>query len=151
MKSFTQRESEILGEIIRVSNSSLEIDNRLARIVEILAETFSTHFCGLYALRKDKNSFILTASSPRDGKDANSSIISGWEGLMKKVIHSRQPSFLGGDDYPDDNLKGLTSEETAPLSLAFIPIADDRFSYGILLLSPTLSRGDWWRMRGNFF
>jgi signal transduction histidine kinase len=140
MNSFTQRESEILGEIIRISNSSLEIDSRLTRIVEILAETFSTRFCGLYALRKDKNSFILRASSPRDGIEANSSIISRWEGLMREVIQSRQPSFLGGDDYPDDNLKGLTSEETAPLSLALIPIADDRFSYGILLLYYTQSR-----------
>ena len=140
MSSFTQRGCEILGKIIRVSNSTLEIDDRLTRIVEIIAGTFSTHFCGLYALHKGKNSFILTASSHRNGIEADSSVISRWEGLMDKVALSRQPSFFEGDDQKSGTLKGMMSEVTTPFSLALIPIADDGFSYGVLLLYYAQSR-----------
>jgi signal transduction histidine kinase len=140
MSSLTQRECEILGEIIRISNSTLEIDDRLNRIVEILAEAFSTHFCGLYALLRDNNSFILKASSCRDGIEADSPVISRWGGLMEKLSRSRQPSFFDGDDQKDMNLKGMASEEIAPFSLALIPIADDGLSYGALLLYYARSR-----------
>jgi GAF domain-containing protein len=140
MSSFTQRECEILGKIIRVSNSTLEIDDRLTRVVEIIAEAFSTHFCGLYTLHKDKNPFILTATSHRNGIKADSSVITRWEGLMGKVAQSRQPSFFGEDDGTGGNVKGMMSKETAAFSLALIPIADDSFSYGVLLLYYAQSR-----------
>lgn len=140
MSSFTQRDSEILGKIIRVSNSTLEIDARLTRIVEIIAETFSTHFCGLYSLHKDTNSLTLAASSQRDHRDQYPTGSSRWEGLMEKVSQSRQPSFFDGGDQKDVNLKGMTPEGTAPFSLALIPIADDVLSHGVLLLYSAQSR-----------
>ncbi|MFQ5841037.1 MAG: GAF domain-containing protein [Thermodesulfobacteriota bacterium] len=140
MSLSTHRECEILGEIIRVSNSTLDIDGRLTQIVGILAEAFSTDFCALYTLHKGKNSFILTASSHRDGKEVDSPVISRWEGLMEKISRSRQPSFFDGGDQKDVNLKGMTSEETAPFSLALIPIADDALSHGVLLLYYAQSR-----------
>ncbi len=140
MSSSTHRECEILGEIIRVSNSTLDIDGRLTRIVGILAEAFSTDFCALYAFHKDTNSFTLAASSQRDHRDPDPTGSPGWEGLMEKVSQSRQPSFISGNDHKGVNLKGMTPEETAPFSLALIPIADDILSFGILSLYYARSR-----------
>ncbi|UCD71357.1 MAG: GAF domain-containing protein [Syntrophobacterales bacterium] len=134
MNSFVQRECEILGKIIRVSYSTLEFDACLSRIVGILAEAFSTDLCALYAFHEDSNSFTLTASSYRDGIEADSSGSSRWGGLMGKVARSHRALFLAGDDQPDSNLKGMMKELTGPFSLALIPIADDGFFYGILLL-----------------
>jgi len=140
MNSFTDRECEILGKIIRISNSTLEIDDRLTRIVEILAKAFSTDFCALYAFHEDKNSFTLKSSSSRDDREADSQSSFQWERLMGKVVQSRQPSFLEGDDRTGSNVKGMMSEVTNPSSLALIPIADDGFSYGVLLLYCVQSR-----------
>jgi len=140
MTSSTHRECEILGKLIRVSNSTLGIDACLTRIVEILAEAFSTDFCALYAFHEDKNSFTLTASSHRDGIAADSSGSPRWGGLMEKVAQSRQPLFFDGDDQPDNDMKGVMSEVVAPFSLALIPIADDGFFYGVLLLHYDKSR-----------
>ncbi|MFB0508761.1 MAG: GAF domain-containing protein, partial [Thermodesulfobacteriota bacterium] len=134
------RECEILGEIIRVSNSTLDIDGRLTRIAGILADAFSTDFCALYAFHKDTHSFTLAASSQRDRRDPDPTGSSRWEGLMEKVSQSRQPSFFNGGDQEDVNLKGMMSEETAPFSFALIPIADEVLSYGILLLYYAQSR-----------
>jgi len=134
MNSFIQRECEILGKIIRVSNSTLEINTRLTRIVGILAEAFSTDFCALYSFHEDQSSFTLTASSGRDLPEPDSSGNSQWGGLMEKVAQSRQPLFFEGDDQPVGNLKGMMSKVNSPFSLALIPIADDGFFYGVLLL-----------------
>ncbi len=134
MSSSTHREYEILGKIIRVSNSTLEIDACLTQIVGILAEAFATDLCALYAFHEDKNSFALSASSQRDNIEADSLGSSRWGGLMEKVAQSRRPLFFDADDQPDSNLKGIMSEITGPFSLALIPIADDGFFYGVLLL-----------------
>jgi two-component system sensor histidine kinase HydH len=140
MSSFTRRECEILGKIIRASNSTLEFDTRLTQIVGILAEAFSTDFCALYSFHGDKNSFTLTASSQRTGIEADSPGSPRWGGLLGKVAQSRQPLFFEGGDQPDGNLKGMMSKVTGPFSLALIPIADDGFFYGVLLLSYGQSR-----------
>jgi transcriptional regulator with GAF, ATPase, and Fis domain len=148
MSLSTHRERKMLGEIIRVSNSTLDIDGRLTRIVGILAKAFSTDFCALYALHKDMNSLTLVASNQRDHRDQYPTGSSQWEDLMEEVSRSGQPAFFVGGDQKDVNLKGMTSEETAPFSLALIPIADDVLSHGVLLLYFAQSLG---RMSGNFF
>jgi signal transduction histidine kinase len=140
MSSSTHRECEILGKLIRISNSTLGIDACLTRIVGILAEAFSTDFCALYAFHEDKNSFTLTASSHRDGIEADSSGNPRWERLMEKVAQSRRPLFFDGDDQPDNDMKGVIPEVAAPFSLAILPIADDGFFYGVLLLHYDKSR-----------
>ena len=140
MSSSTHRECEILGKLIRISNSTLGIDACLTRIVGILAEAFSTDFCALYAFHEDKNSFTLTASSHRDGIEADSLGSPRWEGLMEKVAQSRRPLFFDGDDQPDNDMKGVIPEVAAPFSLAILPIADDGFLYGVLLLHYGKSR-----------
>ena len=147
MSSSTHRECEILGKLIRISNSTLGIDACLTRIVGILAEAFSTDFCALYAFHEDKNSFTLTASSHPDGIEADSLGSPRWEGLMEKVAQSRRPLFFDGDnqpedgdDQPDNDMKGVIPEVAAPFSLAILPIADDGFLYGVLLLHYGKSR-----------
>jgi len=140
MSSSTHRECEILGKLIRISNSTLGIDACLTQIVGILAEAFSTDFCALYAFHEDKNSFTLTASSHRDGIEADSLGSSRWGGLMEKVAQSRRPLFFDGDDQPDNDMKGVIPDVAAPFSLALIPIADDGFFYGVLLLHYDKSR-----------
>jgi signal transduction histidine kinase len=134
MSSSTHREREILGDIIRVSNSTLEMDARLTRIVGILAEAFSTDFCALYAFHEDTNSFTLKASKGRNEGELDSPDHSRWEGVMGEVSRSRQPLFFGGDDQLADHRRGMAPEGTTPFSLALIPVADDGFLYGILLL-----------------
>ncbi len=140
MSSSAHREREILGEIIRVSNSTLDIDGRLTRIAGILAVAFSTDFCALYAFHKDTHSFTLAASSQRDRRAPDPTGSSRWQGLMEEVSQSRQPSFFNGGDQKDVNLRGMMLEETPPFSFALIPIADDVLCYGILLLYYAQSR-----------
>ena len=129
-----QRERDILGKIIRISHSSLEIDARLTEIVGILAKAFSPDFCGLYSFHEDKDSFTLTASSGPDDMKLDSPCRYQWENLLREVSQSRQPSFFAEGDQLDVDLRRRMPNVTGPISLALVPIADDGFFYGVLLL-----------------
>jgi signal transduction histidine kinase len=134
MTSSAHRKRDILGEIIRVSHSTLEIDARLTKILGILAKAFSPDFCGLYSFHEDKNSFTLTASSGLDDIKPDSPSPYRWENLLREVSQSRQPSFFEGDDQLDVDLRRRIPKVIGPFSLALIPIADNGSFFGVLLL-----------------
>ena len=129
----------ILGKVIEISHSNLEIASRIEAILNILAQEMRMEEAVLYTLDRDKRlscRFMNRTSRLFE-------ILSGYrchvgEGVVGTVAQKRVPQYFTSRDVPPRfgclfyaNLDGATSLFK---TFAFLPLSDDSFVYGVLLL-----------------
>jgi signal transduction histidine kinase len=129
----------ILGKVIEISHSNLEIASRVEAILNILAHEMHMDEAVLYTLDRDKRlscRFMSRASRLFD-------VLSGYrchvgEGVVGTVAQKRVPQYFTSRDVPPRfgclfyaDLDGATDRFS---SFAFLPLSDDSFVYGVLLL-----------------
>ena len=129
----------ILGKVIEISHSNLEIASRIEAILNILAHEMHMEEAILYTLDRDKRlscRFMNRSSRLFE-------ILSGYrchagEGVVGTVAQKRVPQYFTHRDVPPRfgclfyaHLDGATD---CYKSFTFLPLSDDSFVYGVLLL-----------------
>ena len=129
----------ILGKVIEISHSNLEIASRIEAILNILAHEMHIEEAVLYTLDRDKR--LSCRFMNRESRLFE--ILSGYrchlgEGVVGIVAQKRVPQYFTSRDVPPRfgclfyaHLDGATDPYKA---FAFLPLSDDSFVYGVLLL-----------------
>jgi len=129
----------ILGKVIEISHSNLEIASRIEAILNMLAHDMRFEEAILYTLDKDKRLTCRFAARPsRLFENLNRYRCHVGEGVVGTVAQKRAPQFFTSRDVPPRfgclfyaNLDGLTDRFRV---FSFLPLSDDSFIYGVLLL-----------------
>ncbi|HOP85175.1 MAG TPA: ATP-binding protein [Syntrophorhabdaceae bacterium] len=130
---------QLLGEIIEISNSNLEINSRMQAILNIISHRMEFEEVLVFKLDKDKR---LTCSYANE-KSRLYPIVNKYrchigEGVIGTVAQKRVPQYFNHNDIPprfgciffnelDDVMYNYRS-------FAFIPVSDDSFLYGVLVV-----------------
>ena len=131
---------DLLGKIIEISHSNLEIASRIDSIVNIIAQDMRLEEVIVYTLDKDKR---LTCRFTNQ-KSILSGILNQYrchvgEGIVGTVAQKRAPQFFTIKDIPPrfgclfyPELDGVVGKYK---TFAFLPLSDDSYIYGVLIVS----------------
>ena len=125
--------AEILSGMIEIANSSLDSNQRVKGLMDYLAENWGVDVCALYTQASEKNHLKLWVQN-EGGKLDPEKVYPFGEGLVGKAALERKPIIIRNVAQADTTLSSLLSEYRGYSSLAFVPLTDDRFLYGIFTL-----------------
>lgn len=130
---------ELLGKAIEVSHSNLEVPARINAILNMISHALDFEEVVLYTYDKDKR---LTCRYTND-KGTLFSILNQYrchvgEGIVGSVAQRREPRFFAINEVPP-RLGCLFYPQLDEVlehyrSFVFLPLADDSYLYGVLLL-----------------
>ena len=131
--------AELIGKIIEISHSNLELTARINAILNIISQDLGFEEVIVYTLDKDKRLTCRYANQ----KSMLFDIMNRYrchigEGIVGSVAQKRSPQFFGIKDisprfgclfYPelDDHLEKYRV-------FSFLPLSDDSYLYGVLLI-----------------
>ncbi len=130
---------ELLGKIIEISHSNLELASRVGSILNIISRDMACEEVIVYTFDKDKRLTCRYGNT----KSALFSTLNQYrchvgEGIIGSVAQKRSPQYYTIKDisprfgclfYPE--LDGLIENYRA---FSFLPLADDSYIYGVLVL-----------------
>ena len=132
--------ANILGKVIEISHSNLEIASRINAILNIVSGDLQFEEVLVYTLDKDRRlscRFMNRSSQLFDLLNEYRSHIG--EGVVGTVAQKRSPMFFTFKDVPPrlGCLFYSQLDDVLPRYrvFAFLPLADDSFLYGVLLAS----------------
>ncbi len=124
----TEESLNLLQEIIKISNSTIDIEERLNAILEKLSLFFSFEGIALYVLSHDKGLFELKASlSSRDNLNPAD--------VVPLFDVDYKPVYLSHDNPEDKALLNSITNDESILNGALFPVIDDKFMYGIFFVT----------------
>ncbi len=126
--------AEVLAKVIELSNSSVDVDRRLMNVVDTVALAFSAPICALFLWDPHQSSLTLKYCHPQRADFPPGWKVSGQEGPLGSCILQKAPVII-----PDAAQLSLWDPRipgnlSAFNFLAFFPIVDDIFLYGVLAL-----------------
>ncbi len=130
MRLCAEESVSLLSEIIRISNSTLDIDKRLGEILAELRSAFRLNSAALYVLDMEHGGLFLKASS---GGAFKSSFRLG-EGPLKALVKENRYSIFDKTSEESSFFRELTGENY-DIAGGIFPVMDDRFFYGALALT----------------
>jgi len=121
---------DLLKELIRISNSTLPIEERLNAILEKLHSCFSFRGIALYVLATDRGIFELKTSKGLNAKET-------FE--LAEVSHlfgfKEEPVYLYNDQPEAQTfLNSITRDLSVDKGVLF-PVIDDKFMYGAFIVA----------------
>jgi signal transduction histidine kinase len=131
---------DLLGKIIEISHSNLELTSRINSILNIISRDMYCEEVIIYTFDKDKRLTCRFANQ----KSVLFKILNQYrchvgEGIVGSVAQKRSPLFYTMRDIPSrfgclfyPELDGKLENYKA---FAFLPLADDSYLYGVLVLS----------------
>lgn len=126
--------AEILSQIITLSNSTIEIEERLLAIIHCLSESFSVDACSIYTLEPDSDVLNLYISSvPREEVSKNAFYSIG-DGIVGICALKREPIIIENSLHLDDEQKNVIKTMDQWGAFFAQPITDGDNLYGVLLM-----------------
>lgn len=125
---------EILSRVIELSNAPVDADQRLGHLVDFLSQTFSIPFCALFIWDpREARVFLKLCSEKHPNLPPGLSFPVNTEPWGASLLQ-KKPMII--PDAAQFSLWSLSIPENfTPFSfLAFFPIADEIFLYGVLAL-----------------
>ncbi|MBA4390185.1 MAG: hypothetical protein C0399_04525 [Syntrophus sp. (in: bacteria)] len=130
---------DLLGKIIEISHSNLDLSSRLSAILNIISQDMQFEEVLVYTLDKDKR-LTCRFMNPKSilFKMLNQYRCHVGEGIIGSVAQKRTPQYFSIKDisprfgclfYPE--LDGLLENYR---TFSFLPLADDSYIYGVLVL-----------------
>lgn len=130
--------ASVLGKVIEISHSNLEIAARINAILNIISGDMHFEEVLVYTLDKDKR--LTCRYSNRNSHlfgQLNDYRCHVGEGVVGTVAQKRAAQFFTINDLPPRFgclfYSGLDEAVTRYKAFAFLPLADDSFLYGVLL------------------
>lgn len=125
---------EILSHVIELSNSNLDIEERLLTILRYLSESFKVDASSFFSYQSESETLSLHSSDRPADEISSKSSYSLSEGIVGICAKKREPIILM-DCY---SLEGEASNQIKDMkswgAILAQPVADADFFYGILLL-----------------
>ncbi len=130
---------DLLGKIIEISHSNLELASRITSILNIISQDMRSEEAIIYTFDKDKRLSCRYANQ----RSALFNILNKYrchigEGIVGSVAQKRSPLFYTMRDIPPrfgclfyPELDGKLENYKV---FAFLPLADDSYLYGVLVL-----------------
>ena len=129
-------ERGVLSRIISTIASSLEFDEVLGAVVQLLSEASGVHACFVYVVEHGDDRLVLrAASAPYAGLVGRIALERG-EGLAWWVVEQREPAFIRDNAFADPRFKHVPElEEERFQSLISVPIlSKGRVAIGAITL-----------------
>ena len=119
----------LLSEIVRISNSTIKLDERLEAILENISISFSFKKIALYVLDTEKRQVNLKVAMGATFKKT----VNLDEDPIELCKRSKE-NFLSNETCRDFKFLISVQEDPAMGGGAIFPIADDKFYYGIIVV-----------------
>ncbi len=120
-------DERFLHEIISTVGSSLELEQVLAAVVDLLSEASAVHACFVYLQDRDGARLVLRAASPPYGGLVGQIVLERPEGLAWWAIEQRRAAFIRDHALDDPRVKYVPElEEERFQSLVAIPLLGRR-------------------------
>ncbi len=126
--------AEVLAQVVELSNSSVDVDRRLMNVVDTVALAFSVPVCALFVWDAGQSSLTLKYCQPKRPDFPPGWTVSGQEGPLGTCILQKSPVVIPDAaqlSLWDPRIPGHFSTYNF---MAFFPIVDDIFLYGVLAL-----------------
>jgi GAF domain-containing protein len=129
-------ESRVLHQIISTVGSSLELDEVLEAVVQLLSDASSVHACFVYFLEDGGERLVLRAAGEPYAHLVGKIALERGEGLAWWAIENRQPAFIREQALADPRVKYVPElEEEKFQSLVAVPVlGKDGGAIGSILL-----------------
>jgi GAF domain-containing protein/sugar diacid utilization regulator len=116
-------ESRILYEIISTVGSSLDLDEVLDAVVELLTDASAVHACFVYFVEDGGERLVLRAASEPYSELVGEIALDRGEGLAWWVLQQREPAFIRERALADPRVKYVPElEEERFQSLISVPV-----------------------------
>jgi hypothetical protein len=116
-------ERGVLSRIISTIASSLEFDDVLRAVVQLLSEASAVHACFVYFIEDGGARLVLRAASDPYARLVGRISLERGEGLAWWVVEQREPAFIREDALADPRVKYVPElEEERFQSLISVPI-----------------------------
>src|SRR5205085_3623760 len=116
-------ERRVLHQIISTVGSSLELDEVLEAVVELLSDASAVHACFVYLLEDGGERLMLRAASEPYEHLVGEIALDRGEGLAWWAIEQREPAFIRENALTDPRVKYVPElEEEKFQSLVAVPI-----------------------------
>lgn len=125
---------EILTKVIELSNASVDVDRRLANLVDALAVIFSAPVCALFLWDPQQARLSLKASSRNHPAWSSKSTFSLDEGPMGACALQKIPVIIGDASQLSLWDPPIPENLSAFRFVACFPVCDEIFLYGVIVL-----------------
>ena len=116
-------ESRVLYEIISTVGSSLDLDEVLEAVVDLLSEASAVHACFVYFLEDEGERLVLRAASAPYSDLVGEIVLERGEGLAWWVADRGEPAFIRENALDDPRVKYVPElEEEKFQSLISVPV-----------------------------
>lgn len=129
MKLSFDKGFNLLSEIIRISNSTLDIDTRLKNILYIVSSTMEFRDIALYILDAESDGLYLKCNKKGSFREN----LSLKNTLAEELFSAGRSYILGKNGDESSFLSTISGDETAKRGGIF-PIRDDKFYFGALII-----------------
>lgn len=130
MKISPEKGFDLLSEIIRISNSTLDIDTRLKNILSLVSSSLELTDAALYALDAENNELYLKCYI--DGHFLESISING---TPLEALFSEGKNYLLGKNKEESDLFSYIAGDDQIKKGGIFPITDDKFFFGALIIT----------------
>jgi GAF domain-containing protein len=116
-------ESRVLHQIISTVGSSLDLEEVLEAVVQLLSDASSVHACFVYFLEDGGERLVLRAASDPYAELVGEIVLERGEGLAWWALEHREPAFIRENALADPRVKYVPElEEERFQSLVAVPV-----------------------------
>ncbi|MGQ9694818.1 MAG: GAF domain-containing protein [Thermodesulfobacteriota bacterium] len=126
--------AEILAKIIEISNASVDLDQRLSQLTNILARTFSFSTCALFLWDARRNHLSLKCCGPVAALFPAEATYPLSVRPLGDCARQKEPVYIPDAAQLSPGYHPLPPEFAKFQALIFYPIIDEIYFYGVLSL-----------------
>ena len=123
----------LLDKVIRISNSTVDIDRRLNNLLGLLSREFATDKVCLFTLDNEGKALVLRGTDDNNLNEIDRPRFDLSDNFVGRTAYLREPILLGSREYQGPDWPSHTFFADYK-SLASFPIMDDQYLYGVLIL-----------------
>jgi len=130
-------ETELLAEVARIANSTLDLNSILAMVADTVSETLQKEVCSIYLISDDRSSLVLRATRGLDPAAVGQVRIPMGEGIVGDAVRHLRTTAVA-DVSKDARFKYIPSiGESRYMSMLTVPIIRDDVCLGAVTLQTT--------------
>ncbi|MBW2621965.1 MAG: GAF domain-containing protein [Deltaproteobacteria bacterium] len=123
----------LLDKVIRISNSTVDIDRRLNNLLGLLSREFAADKVCLFTLDDEGDALVLRGTDDNNLDEIGSSRFDLSDNFIGRTAYLRESILLGSREYQGPDWPSHEFFKKYK-SLASFPIMDDQYLYGVLTL-----------------
>jgi len=132
--SLKLEETELLAEVARIANSTLDLNSILSMVAETVAKTLEKDVCSIYLVSEDRESLVLRASRGLDPEAVGKVHIPVGEGIVGDAVRTLRTVAVS-DVTKDARFRYIAETgESRYVSLLVVPVMREDACLGAITL-----------------